>query len=160
MRLYKAQPDRAIILSARSWAPGTSGHRKMVRSSVASDSFRERLKSREAYGQPSHFLGSPCECVLHTAVAFSVFAKTRRQYFLMMYPCQAPGFVCPNPDTTLFTEGVVIHTMNPIGVVPRSYAPPGYASAHEGNYNNVAGFLENGNQRSAIVPGPVCLQRH
>ena len=77
-----------------------------------------------------------------------------------MYPCQAPGFVCTDPDATLFTEGVTIHTMNAVGVTPRSYAPPGYAAAQDGNYNNVAGYLENGNQRSAIILGPVRHMRH
>lgn len=68
-----------------------------------------------------------------------------------MFPCVASGYAAASPDAPLFSEPVTIHTLNPVGVVPRSYAPPGYAQAVEGNYNNVAGFLENGNQRSAIM---------
>ena len=51
------------------------------------------------------------------------------------------------PDTALLTENVTVNTLNATGVVPRTYAPPGYAHSIEGNYNNVAGYLENGNQR-------------
>lgn len=64
-----------------------------------------------------------------------------------MFPSEAPGFVPANADTPLFTEKVVIHTLNAAGVVPRSLAPPGYAPSIEGNYNTVTGYLENGNQR-------------
>lgn len=64
-----------------------------------------------------------------------------------MFPSEAPGFVPANPEMPLLTEKVVIHTLSALGVVPRSFAPPGYAQSVEGNYNTVAGYLENGNQR-------------
>ncbi|PSR81579.1 hypothetical protein PHLCEN_2v6345 [Hermanssonia centrifuga] len=69
------------------------------------------------------------------------------QYVLCMFPFEAPGFVPANPDVPLFTERVMVHTLNAVGIIPRSFAPPGYAGSMEGNYNNVAGYLENGNQR-------------
>ena len=64
-----------------------------------------------------------------------------------MYPSQAPGFAGTNPDTPLFSERVTIHTLNAIGVIPKSFAPPGYASGAGDSWNVAAGFLENGNQR-------------
>lgn len=64
-----------------------------------------------------------------------------------MFPCQASGYTASDPETPLFTEPIVIHTLNALGVAPRSYAPPGYAHPSGGNYNQVAGYLENGNQR-------------
>ena len=64
-----------------------------------------------------------------------------------MYPPQAPGLVVTSPEEPLFTEGVSINVLNAVGIIPRSYAPPGYAHSSAGNYNNVAGYLENGNQR-------------
>ncbi|KAJ3554715.1 hypothetical protein NM688_g2961 [Phlebia brevispora] len=76
-----------------------------------------------------------------------VFPRFTLRYALCMLPSEAPGFVPANPDAPLFTERVIIHTLNAVGVVPRSFAPPGYVSSTEGNYNTVAGYLENGNQR-------------
>jgi hypothetical protein len=37
------------------------------------------------------------------------------------------------------------------GIVPRSYAPPGYERPAEGDYNAAVGYLENGNQRFCMV---------
>ena len=42
---------------------------------------------------------------------------------------------------------VTLASVNAAGVVPRSYAPPGYAEKHEADYNTTIGYLENGNQR-------------
>ena len=69
------------------------------------------------------------------------------QYALCAFPSEAPGFVPTNPDVPLFSEKVTIHTLNAAGVMPRTFAPPGYAHSNEGNYNTVTGYLENGNQR-------------
>lgn len=68
-----------------------------------------------------------------------------------MYPPEAPGFVPANPLTALFTEIVTIHTLGPVGVTPRAFAPPGYAPQIQANYNIAAGYLENGNQRQALI---------
>ncbi|KAI0091104.1 hypothetical protein BDY19DRAFT_1067684 [Irpex rosettiformis] len=76
------------------------------------------------------------------------------RYDVCMYPSQAPGFVGINPDTPLFAERVMIHTLNAVGVIPKSFAPPGYSSAADNNWNVAAGFLENGNQRRVITIGP------
>lgn len=64
-----------------------------------------------------------------------------------MFPSEATGFVPAAADVPLFTERVIVHTLSAPGVTPRSFAPPGYAQSTEGNYNTVAGYLENGNQR-------------
>jgi hypothetical protein len=69
------------------------------------------------------------------------------QYEVCMYPSQAPGFVHPDPDKPLYSESVSIHTLNAPGVVPKSYAPPGYAHAAQHTWNAAAGYLENGDQR-------------
>lgn len=68
-----------------------------------------------------------------------------------MYPSQAPGFVGTNPDSPLFAERVTIHTLNAVGVTPKSFAPPGYEPAAENTWNLAIGFLENGNQRSVYL---------
>ena len=47
----------------------------------------------------------------------------------------------------LLSERIAIASVNAPGVVPRSYAPPGYVFPEEGDYNNTVGYLENGNQR-------------
>lgn len=66
---------------------------------------------------------------------------------MLLLPFEAPGFSQEGQQSALLTEGVTIHTANAPGVIPRSYAPPGYEHAQEGNYNNAIGYLENGNQR-------------
>lgn len=67
------------------------------------------------------------------------------QYTLELLPWSAPGFV--TPEGPLLTEPVTIVTAHVPGVVPRSYAPPGYVKPERGDYNKAMGLLENGNQR-------------
>ncbi|KAI0342666.1 hypothetical protein BDW22DRAFT_1357119 [Trametopsis cervina] len=69
------------------------------------------------------------------------------RYDVCMYPSQASGFVSANPETVLFAERVSLHALNALGVIPKSYAPPGYVAPAEHTWNTAAGFLENGNQR-------------
>lgn len=64
-----------------------------------------------------------------------------------MYPFHASGFnPSEAPTEALLSEKLVITSANAPGVVPRSYAPPGYVPP-EGDYNIATGYLENGNQR-------------
>ena len=81
------------------------------------------------------------------------------QYALALFQFQAPGFVPASSDVEpLVSEPVTITGLNAPGIVPRTYAPPGYVHADEGDYNTAMGYLENGNQR--YVPlrtsGRVC----
>lgn len=78
----------------------------------------------------------------------------------MLSQFEVPGFapVAPGSVEPLISERVTITSLNAPGIVPRSYAPPGYVHAHEGDYNTAMGYLENGNQRcvpSRIVRLPV-----
>lgn len=96
-------------------------------------------------------------CLAH--VLASVAPCLRRfvfipKYLLVMYPFEASGFTPKEaPTETLFKEKLVITAANALGVVPRSYTPPGYV-VPEGDYNIAAGFLENGNQRYV----PLCFR--
>ncbi|KAI0950800.1 hypothetical protein AcW1_008009 [Taiwanofungus camphoratus] len=77
-----------------------------------------------------------------------VFPKFTLRYDLALQPLHAPGFTPASSDSEpLLTEQVTITTANAAGIIPRSYAPPGYAQPEEGDYNNTVGYLENGNQR-------------
>ncbi|CDO77950.1 hypothetical protein BN946_scf184720.g4 [Trametes cinnabarina] len=80
-----------------------------------------------------------------------VFPRFSLRYMLALLPFRAPGFapaVSAGPDSdALLTERVSIASVNAPGVVPRSYAPPGYVFPEEGDYNTAVGYLENGNQR-------------
>jgi len=77
------------------------------------------------------------------------------KYSLDLLPFVAPGFVpagiTPNEDpgkkTVFLTEWVVITTKQIPGLVPHSYAPPGYEKPQRVDYNKSLGLLENGNQR-------------
>ncbi|TFK50169.1 hypothetical protein OE88DRAFT_1661768 [Heliocybe sulcata] len=71
------------------------------------------------------------------------------KYEIVFLPYHATGFVpVTHKDQPLQSEPVNIVTTYPEGYAsPKSYAPPGYEIPMEGNYNNVMGFLENGNQR-------------
>ncbi|KAI0326428.1 hypothetical protein GY45DRAFT_1285553 [Cubamyces sp. BRFM 1775] len=92
-----------------------------------------------------------------------VFPRFSLRYTLVLLPFQAPGFV-PSAGHSggasaasgsgagavgeaLLSERIAIASVNAPGVVPRSYAPPGYVFPEEGDYNNTVGYLENGNQR-------------
>ncbi len=66
---------------------------------------------------------------------------------MVLLPIEAPGFVQDGAPSSLLAEGVTIHTANAPGIVPRSYAPPGYEHTQDGNYNDAIGYLENGNKR-------------
>jgi len=74
-----------------------------------------------------------------------VFPKHSVRYTLDLLPLTAPGFL--TSEGTLLKEPVTIVTAQVPGVIPRSYAPPGYVKPVQGNYNNAIGLLENGNQR-------------
>lgn len=83
------------------------------------------------------------------------FKNLALKYSLDLLPFVAPGFVptgiTPNEDpgkkTVLLTEWVVITTKQIPGLVPHSYAPPGYEKPQGVDYNKSLGLLENGNQR-------------
>ncbi|KAI0367999.1 hypothetical protein BV20DRAFT_949122 [Pilatotrama ljubarskyi] len=77
-----------------------------------------------------------------------VFPRFSLRYMLVLLPFQAPGFATATPaGEPLLTERITITSANAPGVVPRSYAPPGYVNPEEGDYNTAMGYLENGNQR-------------
>ncbi|TBU40330.1 hypothetical protein BD309DRAFT_967722 [Dichomitus squalens] len=77
-----------------------------------------------------------------------VFPRFSVRYALVLLQFQAPGFAPASSDVEpLISERVTITGLNAPGVVPRSYAPPGYVHAEEGDYNTAMGYLENGNQR-------------
>ncbi|KAI0636046.1 hypothetical protein C8Q77DRAFT_1101044 [Trametes polyzona] len=77
-----------------------------------------------------------------------VFPRFSLRYLLVLLPFQAPGFAPASPaGEALLTERVAIASANAPGVLPRSYAPPGYVHPEEGDYNTAVGYLENGNQR-------------
>ncbi|KAI0359735.1 hypothetical protein OH77DRAFT_1471440 [Trametes cingulata] len=77
-----------------------------------------------------------------------VFPRFSLRYTLVLLPFQAPGFAPASPaGEALLTERISIASANAPGVVPRSYAPPGYVHPEEGDYNTAVGYLENGNQR-------------
>ncbi|KAI9000455.1 hypothetical protein BD414DRAFT_1082 [Trametes punicea] len=83
-----------------------------------------------------------------------VFPRFSLRYTLVLLPFQAPGFTPAASDASSWLEGaallsehVTIACVNAPGIIPRSYAPPGYVYPQEGDYNSVIGYLENGNQR-------------
>ncbi|KAI0696320.1 hypothetical protein C8T65DRAFT_664032 [Cerioporus squamosus] len=74
-----------------------------------------------------------------------VFSRFSVRYVLALLQFQAPaGLPAKEP---LVSQPVTLASVNAAGVVPRSYAPPGYAEKHEADYNTAMGYLENGNQR-------------
>ncbi|KZT27228.1 hypothetical protein NEOLEDRAFT_164644 [Neolentinus lepideus HHB14362 ss-1] len=77
------------------------------------------------------------------------FPTVSIKYEIVFLSYHVAGFVpAPHADQPLQSEPVKIVTTYPHGwALPRSYAPPGYEMPMEGNYNNVMGVLENGNQR-------------
>ncbi|KAI0787529.1 hypothetical protein C8Q74DRAFT_1252361 [Fomes fomentarius] len=75
-----------------------------------------------------------------------VFPRFSVQYVLALSQFEAPGFA-PASKEPLVHLPVTIASSNAAGVVPRSYAPPGYVERHEGDYMTTMGYLENGNQR-------------
>ncbi|KAI1796920.1 hypothetical protein LXA43DRAFT_985107 [Ganoderma leucocontextum] len=78
-----------------------------------------------------------------------LFPRFSVRYALVLSQFQAPGFAPAMPGSVepLISESVTITSLNAPGIVPRSYAPPGYVHAQDGDFNTVMGFLENGNQR-------------
>ena len=78
------------------------------------------------------------------------------QYALVLSQFEAPGFAPAASGSVepLISERVTITSLNAPGIVPRSYAPPGYVHEHEGDYNTAMGYLENGNQRCV---SPLCF---
>ncbi|KAI0833624.1 hypothetical protein BC628DRAFT_1308762 [Trametes gibbosa] len=77
-----------------------------------------------------------------------VFPRFSLRYTLVLLPFQASGFAPASASTEpLLSERVSVASANAPGVVPRSYAPPGYVHPEEGDYNTAMGYLENGNQR-------------
>ncbi|KAH9847696.1 hypothetical protein C2E23DRAFT_847726 [Lenzites betulinus] len=77
-----------------------------------------------------------------------VFPRFSLRYMLVLLPFQASGFAPASPSTEpLLSERISVASANAPGVVPRSYAPPGYVHPEEGDYNTAMGYLENGNQR-------------
>ncbi|KAJ7761956.1 hypothetical protein DFH07DRAFT_956974 [Mycena maculata] len=79
-----------------------------------------------------------------------LFPRFSVRYTLDLLPFSAAGFVpAPgsDPSKSLLSEPVKITTKQIPGIVPRSYAPPGYEKPPENDYNSAVGYLENGNQR-------------
>ena len=108
---------------------------------------------------------------------------TPLQYVLALLPFQAPGWAPASPSGSgssgsgsgsgsglglgaaagastksdpLVSLPVTLASVNAAGVVPRSYAPPGYAEKLEADYNTTIGYLENGNQRCVCWSRPRC----
>ncbi|KAJ7261800.1 hypothetical protein B0H12DRAFT_1105794 [Mycena haematopus] len=77
------------------------------------------------------------------------FPRFTVRYTLELLPFSITGFVSlgTEPGKPLLSEPVQIMTRQIPGVIPRSYAPPGYEKPEENDYNSAVGFLENGNQR-------------
>ncbi|KAI0789899.1 hypothetical protein C8Q75DRAFT_806557 [Abortiporus biennis] len=85
-----------------------------------------------------------------------VFPRFALRYSIVLMPVEAAGFI---PDTStgpstsnaagqaLVAQRVTVTSINAPGILPRSYAPPGYEHKEEGDYNAAVGYLENGNQR-------------
>ncbi|KAJ7067135.1 hypothetical protein C8F01DRAFT_1120403 [Mycena amicta] len=80
-----------------------------------------------------------------------VFPRFTVRYTMDLLPFSITGFVpqggTPAKSTVLFSEPVKIVTKHIPGIVPRSYAPPGYEKPQDSDYNAAVGLLENGNQR-------------
>nr|GAT45282.1 predicted protein [Mycena chlorophos] len=77
-----------------------------------------------------------------------VFPRFTVRYTLNMLPFDITGFVQQaDKKDALLSESVKIATRHIPGIVPRSYAPPGYEKPPESDYNAAVGYLENGNQR-------------
>ncbi|RPD59528.1 hypothetical protein L227DRAFT_575968 [Lentinus tigrinus ALCF2SS1-6] len=88
-----------------------------------------------------------------------VYPRFSVRYVLALLQLQAPGWAPASPSGSsgssssssakepLVSHPVTLVSVNAAGVVPRSYAPPGYAEKHEADYNTTVGYLENGNQR-------------
>ncbi|KAI0077074.1 hypothetical protein K474DRAFT_1753683 [Panus rudis PR-1116 ss-1] len=77
-----------------------------------------------------------------------VFPGFALRYYIALLPFDAPGFVAESKDGPyLVTEKITVTTLNSPGMIPRSFAPPGYERKDETDFNNAVGYLENGNQR-------------
>ncbi|RDX57135.1 hypothetical protein OH76DRAFT_1424761 [Lentinus brumalis] len=84
-----------------------------------------------------------------------VFSRFSVRYVLALLQFQAPGWAPASPSGSsvssakepLVVQPITLASVNAVGVVPRSYAPPGYVENHEADYNTAVGYLENGNQR-------------
>lgn len=89
------------------------------------------------------------------------------QYVLALLQFQAPGWAPASPSgpsgsgssakEPLVQQSVTLASVNAAGVVPRSYAPPGYVDKHEADYNTTVGYLENGNQRCVCALASMSL---
>ncbi|KAJ6507966.1 hypothetical protein C8R47DRAFT_1100150 [Mycena vitilis] len=77
------------------------------------------------------------------------FPRFTVRYTLDLLPFAITGFTSPGTEQgkSLLSEPVTIATRHVPGIVPKSYAPPGYEKPEENDYNSAVGYLENGNQR-------------
>ncbi|KAK7016285.1 hypothetical protein R3P38DRAFT_2993497 [Favolaschia claudopus] len=77
------------------------------------------------------------------------FPRFTVRYTLELMPFSITGFTSlgADPGKSILSEPVKIMTKQIPGIVPRSYAPPGYEKPQENDYNSAVGYLENGNQR-------------
>ncbi|KAJ7126829.1 hypothetical protein C8R44DRAFT_105996 [Mycena epipterygia] len=79
-----------------------------------------------------------------------LFPRFSVRYTLELLPFATTGFTSvetSGPGKSLLSEPVKITTKHVPGIIPRSYAPPGYEKPEENDYNSAVGYLENGNQR-------------
>ncbi|KAJ7227371.1 hypothetical protein GGX14DRAFT_419298 [Mycena pura] len=78
-----------------------------------------------------------------------LFPRFSIRYTMQLLPFSATGFVSLGTESgkPLLSEPVKIATQHIPGIVPKSYAPPGYEKPEESDYNSAVGYLENGNQR-------------
>ncbi|KAJ7455298.1 hypothetical protein B0H11DRAFT_2161072 [Mycena galericulata] len=65
-----------------------------------------------------------------------LFPRFSVRYTLDLLPFATAGFVGPDNSTPLLSEPVKITTKQIPGIVPRSYAPPGYEKPVENDYNS------------------------
>ncbi|KAF7312501.1 hypothetical protein MIND_00263800 [Mycena indigotica] len=76
-----------------------------------------------------------------------MFPRFTTRYTMDLLPFSITGFAPDKKPTALLSEPVKIVSKHIPGIVPRSYAPPGYKKPVESDYNAAVGYLENGNQR-------------
>ncbi|KAJ6531969.1 hypothetical protein B0H19DRAFT_463033 [Mycena capillaripes] len=77
------------------------------------------------------------------------FPRFTVRYSIDLLPFSITGFtpIGTEPGKALLSEPVKIMTRHIPGIIPKSYAPPGYEKPQENDYNSAVGYLENGNQR-------------